>query len=89
MTQLLKYKEVEFTYQKAKERCQRDPYGWQIEPWNYIHEGRDVIVISAPGSGKSLIFQMMHFLRRHGKSLIFSPLKSLMNNQVYSHPYLD
>jgi superfamily II DNA/RNA helicase len=85
MAQLLKYKEVEFTCQKAKELCQRDPYDWQIETWNYINEGRDVIVLAAPGSGKNLIFQMTPFLRRHGKTLIVS----LMNNQVYSHPYLD
>jgi ATP-dependent helicase YprA (DUF1998 family) len=89
MTQLLKYKEVEFICQKAKELCQRDPYDWQIEAWNYINEGRDVIVIAGPGSGKSLIFQLIHFLRRHGKTLIASPLKSLMNNQVSSHPCLD
>ena len=84
MTQLLKYKEVKFICQKAMELHQRDPYDWQVEAWNYIHEGKDVIVIAAPGSGKSWIFQMIHFLRRQGKTLIVSPLKSLMNNQVYS-----
>jgi len=89
MPQSLKYKEVELTCQKAKEFCRRDPYDWQVEAWNYIHEGKDVIVIAAPGSGKSLIFQMIHFLRWQGKTLIVSPLKSLMNNQVYSHPCLD
>jgi superfamily II DNA helicase RecQ len=61
-----------------------DPYSWQISTWEHMfnEKSRDVLVIARTGSGKSRIFQCLHFVKEDGVSLIVSPLVALMNDQV-------
>jgi ATP-dependent helicase YprA (DUF1998 family) len=61
-----------------------DPYPWQINAWEYMfaEKSRDVLVIAGTGSGKSFIFQCLHFKREDGITLIISPLSALMKDQV-------
>jgi superfamily II DNA helicase RecQ len=61
-----------------------DPYPWQINAWEYMfaEKSRDVLVIAATGSGKSLTFQLLHYVKEGGISFIISPLTALMNDQV-------
>ncbi|HEU0046692.1 MAG TPA: DEAD/DEAH box helicase [Nitrososphaera sp.] len=61
-----------------------DPYRWQVRAWEHMfgENSRDVLVIAATGSGKSLIFQCLHFVREDGVTLIVSPLTALMKDQV-------
>ena len=64
----------------------RTPFSYQIKAWNAIFRAEDVIVIAGTGSGKSLIFQALHFAKSGGFTLVISPLKSLMADQVFD-PY--
>jgi len=61
-----------------------DPYPWQIQAWVYMfgENSRDVLVIAGTGSGKSFIFQCLHFVTEDGITLIISPLSALMKDQV-------
>ena len=61
-----------------------DPHPWQIKAWVYMfgENGRDVLVIAGTGSGKSFIFQCLHFVTEDGITLIISPLTALMKDQV-------
>ena len=61
-----------------------DPYPWQIKTWEYLlgEKGRDVIVLAGPGSGKSLIFCLLHLVREGGITVVASPLVALMHDQV-------
>jgi len=61
-----------------------DPYPWQILAWEHLFtkKSRDVVVIAGTGSRKSLIFQILHFVREDGIALIVSPLLALMKDQV-------
>jgi len=61
-----------------------DPYEWQIIAWGYMfgEKSRDVLVIAGTGSGKSFIFQCLHFVTEDGVTLIISPLSALMKDQV-------
>jgi len=61
----------------------RTPFSYQIAAWNAIFRAKDVIVIAGTGSGKSLIFQLLHFAKPGGFTLVISPLKSLMADQVF------
>ena len=62
-----------------------DPYPWQIKTWEYMlgEKGRDVLVIAGPGSGKSLIFSLLHLAKDDGVTLVVSPLIALMKDQVW------
>ncbi len=53
----------------------------QEEVVRQILLGRDVLAVLPTGSGKSLTFQLPALLRR-GTTIVFSPLKSLMKDQV-------
>jgi superfamily II DNA helicase RecQ len=61
-----------------------DPYPWQISAWEHMlgEQSQDVLVIAATGSGKSLIFQIIHFVAEGRLTLIVSPLSALMKDQV-------
>ena len=74
---------VKFILEKAK-GIFPDPYTWQINAWEYMfaEKSRDVLVIAGMGSGKSLIFQLLHFVKENGISFIISPLAALMKDQV-------
>ena|SRR5579859_2459764 len=75
---------VKSILQKAK-GIYPDPYQWQISAWEHMfgaEKSRDVLVIAGTGSGKSLIFQTLHFVREGGTALIVSPLSALMKDQV-------
>ena len=56
-----------------------DPYSWQISALEHLFakKSRDVLVIAGMGSGKSLIFQALHFVREDATALIISPLLAL------------
>lgn len=60
-----------------------NPMDWQIEGIQKALEGNDVIVIAGTGSGKSLIFQALAVIINDGIILIISPLKNLINEQVF------
>ncbi|GIK37995.1 MAG: hypothetical protein BroJett011_18280 [Chloroflexota bacterium] len=53
----------------------------QAEIIRQILQGRDVLAVLPTGSGKSLTFQLPALLRQ-GTTLVFSPLKALMKDQV-------
>jgi superfamily II DNA helicase RecQ len=78
-----RYPIVEAILESAK-KIFPDPYPWQISAWQHLfdEESRDVLVIAGTGSGKSLIFQCLHFVKDDGISLILSPLVALMKDQV-------
>jgi superfamily II DNA helicase RecQ len=61
-----------------------DPYPWQINVWEYIFaaKSQDVLIISGMGSGKSLCFQLLHFVKEGGITFVISPLTALMQDQV-------
>lgn len=69
--------------EKAKKNFP-DPYSWQISAWEHLFDenSRDVLVIAGTGSGKSRIFQCLHFVKENGVTLIISPLTALMKDQV-------
>lgn len=67
----------------------RTPFSYQVEAWNAIFRAKDVIVIAGTGSGKSLIFQALHFAKPGGFTLVISPLKSLMADQVFDLCCID
>jgi ATP-dependent helicase YprA (DUF1998 family) len=69
--------------EKAKKNFP-DPYHWQISAWEYMfgENSRDVLVIAGTASGKSFIFQCVHFVAEDGVTLIVSPLTALMKDQV-------
>jgi len=76
---------VQIILEKGKSDFQfPDPYPWQIKTWEYIlgEKGRDVLVIAGPGSGKSLIFSLLHLAKKNGVTLVVSPLIALMKDQV-------
>jgi len=62
-----------------------DPYPWQINVWEcmFAPQCQDVLVIAGMGSGKSLCFQLIHFVREGGITFIVSPLTALMEDQVF------
>jgi superfamily II DNA helicase RecQ len=62
----------------------RSPYDWQKEVMETLLHGKDIILISGTGSGKSLIFQAFAFAFELAVVLVISPLLSLMENQVLS-----
>lgn len=68
----------------AKKNFPDPPYQWQINAWEYMfgEKSRDVLVIAGTGSGKSFIFQCLHFAEEGGISLIIAPLSALMKDQV-------
>ena len=74
---------VKSILEKAKQILP-NPYPWQIWAWEHLfaEKSRDVLVIAGTGSGKSFIFQCLHFVREDGISLIISPLSALMRDQV-------
>ena len=55
---------------------------WQIDVAATFIEGKDQMVITATGSGKSLCFLLPLFLQPEKSLIIISPLLSLMANQV-------
>jgi Distinct helicase family with a unique C-terminal domain including a metal-binding cysteine cluster len=74
--------EVNSVIEEVKNVLKFDPYPWQIQAWKHISSRQDVIVIVSTGHGKSLCFQYAHFLKSGGTTLVISPLKALMQNQV-------
>ena len=74
---------VQLILEKAKGNFP-EPYSWQINAWEHMFaaNSRDGLVIAGTGSGKSLIFQCLHFVKEGGISLIISPLTALMTDQV-------
>ena len=61
-----------------------DPYSWQINAWEYMFapKSQDVLIIAGMGSGKSMCFQVIHFVKEGGITFIVSPLTALMDDQV-------
>jgi len=55
----------------------------QEEALNHVLAGRDALVVMPTGSGKSLIYQLAGLLLP-GSTVVFSPLVSLMKDQVDS-----
>lgn len=53
----------------------------QLEPIVAALSGKNILLISPTGSGKSLCFQIPALIA-HSHSLVFSPLKALMSDQV-------
>jgi len=53
----------------------------QLEVINAALSGKSIIMVSATGSGKSLCFQLPGILRT-GITLVISPLKTLMSDQI-------
>lgn len=60
------------------------PRVWQLEAVLSLLRGSDTIVIAGTGSGKTLIFTLLHFALYPRKmvALVISPLKELMVMQV-------
>jgi superfamily II DNA helicase RecQ len=69
---------------KVFERKGFIPKAWQIKSIQTMMAGRDVVVISSTGSGKSICYQALAMLVEEsgGGVLCISPLKQLMQEQV-------
>jgi ATP-dependent helicase YprA (DUF1998 family) len=81
---------VQLILEKAKDDYQLpDPYRWQILSWEHMYDERprDVLVIAGPGSGKSLIFALLHLVKKDGVTLVVSPLVALSKDQVQLIPF--
>jgi superfamily II DNA helicase RecQ len=61
-----------------------EPKDWQLQAWNELLAGEDIVVRAGTGSGKSLIFQGIALSKPHAICLVISPLISLMTDQVKS-----
>lgn len=68
--------------EKAIKHYKIDLRGWQAEAIADICLNRDVIVSAGTGSGKSMVFQCLPYMRKGGIVLVISPLLSLMHDQV-------
>lgn len=55
---------------------------WQSAAIADIGLMKDVVVSAGTGSGKSIIFQCLPYMRSNGIVLIISPLLSIMHDQV-------
>jgi superfamily II DNA helicase RecQ len=62
-----------------------EPRDVQVEAIRAVMAGKDTLVVSGTGSGKSLIYQTLPELQEGGIVLVFCPLLSLMYDQVKSH----
>ena len=83
MEALATFREVELICNGARDTFDREPHPWQIEAWEVIFgKQQDVILIAATGSGKSLVFQCLHFARAGAVTLVISPLVGLIIDQV-------
>jgi superfamily II DNA helicase RecQ len=82
-TTFLQIPAVKLILEKAK-GIFPDPYPWQINAWEYMfaEKRQDVLLIAGMGSGKSLCFQVIHFVKEGGITFIVSPLTALMQDQV-------
>lgn len=77
------YYEVISICNGARDVFDRQPYDWQIEVWEaMLGKKQDVIVIAGTGSGKSLVFFCLHFVRPGAVTLVISPLLALIMDQV-------
>ena len=59
-------------------------YSWQAEVLPAILDGRDVLVVQATSSGKSLLFQLPAIMEEGRLTIVISPLRALQENQVAS-----
>ena len=70
----------------CKAICERFGYGaimpWQASAMQAVVQGKDVVVSSGTGSGKSLVFQGLTLLKENAIVLVISPLISIMEDQV-------
>jgi len=55
---------------------------WQASAMQAVVQGKDVVVSSGTGSGKSLVFQGLTLLKENAIVLVISPLISIMEDQV-------
>lgn len=59
-----------------------EPREWQVAAASDILRGRDVCVVTATGSGKSMCYQAIGITRPTGCIMVLTPLLALMDNQV-------
>lgn len=56
---------------------------WQAQAVGSLMRGRDLIVKAGTGAGKTMVYWSLIAKKENGIVLILSPLKSVMNDQVY------
>ncbi|CAD2219829.1 DEAD/DEAH box helicase, putative [Angomonas deanei] len=85
------YDNEQFPWSSALRRAMRDVFGLheyrfcQLEVMNAIMSERDVFVLLPTGGGKSLCYQLPALMPpRPMVTIVFSPLISLIQDQVYS-----
>jgi superfamily II RNA helicase len=59
---------------------------WQIAAASELLLGLDVMVVTGTGSGKSMCYLLTVMAKLDGIVMVLSPLLSLMEDQVRSHP---
>lgn len=66
----------------AAQRFELSLYQWQAAAIADVCLMKDVVVSAGTGSGKSIIFQCLPYMRRGGIIMVISPLLSIMHDQV-------
>jgi ATP-dependent helicase YprA (DUF1998 family) len=80
---LTKHHEMESICNDARDVLNCRSYHWQMEAWEVIFgKQQDIIIIAVIGSGKSLIFQSLHFVRAGAVNSVISPLVGLIIDQI-------
>ena len=73
-------------YQTITKKFGIIPKSWQVSVMiNMIHNKKDIVISTGIGSGKSLFYQLIFFIKDGAIVLIVLPTIALIIDQVHSH----